>query len=145
MAGLGNLIPLIILFILVGGGAYIGYQIYLWSNDLTDRGKKHMEKKHMTFTKEGGLKVGVRERSAEAEGDRTQKTLVNVWNNASFDNKKSGSSTPRQSTSRTNSSQSKPSTSRTFSGASTSGSAANLSPPASRGTQRSSSPVPGAF
>ena len=73
MSSLGNLIPLIILFIVVGGGAYIGYQIYLWSNEMTDRGKKHMEKKNMSFSKEGGLKVGVKERSAEAYEDRTQK------------------------------------------------------------------------
>ena len=73
MSALGNLLPLIILFAIVGGGAYIGYQVYLWSNEMTDRGKKHMEKKHMSFTKEGGLKVGVKERSNEAYEDKTQK------------------------------------------------------------------------
>jgi hypothetical protein len=76
MAGIANLIPLIVLFVVVGGGGYIGYQIYLWSNEMTDRGKKHMEKKNMSFTKEGGLKVGVKERSAEKETDRTQKWVI---------------------------------------------------------------------
>ncbi len=32
-----------------------------------------MEKKNMSFTKDGGLKVGVKERSAEHEQDKTQK------------------------------------------------------------------------
>jgi exopolysaccharide biosynthesis protein len=73
MAGLSNLLPLIILFVVVGGGGYIGYHIYLWSNEMTDRGKKHMEKKNMSFTKDGGLKVGVKEKSAEAYTDKTQK------------------------------------------------------------------------
>jgi hypothetical protein len=41
MGALSNLIPLIVLFLVVGGGAYIGYQIYMWSNEMTDRGKKH--------------------------------------------------------------------------------------------------------
>ena len=73
MGAFGNLIPLIVLFVVIGGGAYVGYQIYLWSNEMTDRGKKHMEKKNMSFTKDGGLKVGVKERSAESYGDSTQK------------------------------------------------------------------------
>ena len=73
MPSLANLVPLIVLLVVVGGGGYIGYQIYLWSNEMSDRGKKHLEKKHMTFTKEGGLKVGVKERSDEAYTDKTQK------------------------------------------------------------------------
>jgi hypothetical protein len=73
MAGLSNLVPLIILFVLIGGAGFVGYQIYLWSNEMTDRGKKHLEKKHMSFTKDGGLKVSVKERSAEAYTDKTQK------------------------------------------------------------------------
>ena len=73
MSALGNLIPLIVLFVVVGGGAYIGYHVYLWSNEMTDRGKKHMEKKNMSFTKDGGLKVGVKERTNEQYTDKTQK------------------------------------------------------------------------
>lgn len=73
MASFTSLLPLIILFVVVGGGAYIGYQIYLWSNEMTERGKQHMEKKNMSFTKEGGLKVGVKEMKSEKYEDRTQK------------------------------------------------------------------------
>ena len=71
--GLTSLLPLVILFAIVGGAAYFGYQIYLWSNELADRGQKHMEKKNMTFTKDGGLKVGVKEMDAEEYADRTQR------------------------------------------------------------------------
>ena len=73
MASIGSFIPLVILLLVVGGGAWVGYQIYLWSNEMTDRGKKHMEKKNMSFTKEGGLKVGVKELKTEAYEDKTQK------------------------------------------------------------------------
>lgn len=76
MSALGNLIPLIILFVVLGGGAFIGYQIYLWSNEMSERGKKHMEKKNMSFTKEGGLKVGVKEVKDEAYTDKTQKYVT---------------------------------------------------------------------
>ena len=73
MASFKDLIPLIVLLVVVAGGGYIGYQIYLWSNQLSDRGKKHMEKKNMTFTKDGGLKVGVKEVKDEEYTDKTQR------------------------------------------------------------------------
>lgn len=73
MGALGNLIPLIVLVVVVGGAAYLGYQIYAWSTEMGARGKKHMEKKHMSFTKEGGLKVGVKDVGSEAYEDRTQR------------------------------------------------------------------------
>lgn len=73
--GLTSLLPLVILFAVVGGAAYFGYQIYLWSNELADRGQKHMEKKNMTFTKDGGLKVGVKQMGAEEYADRTQRLV----------------------------------------------------------------------
>ena len=73
MSALSNLIPLLILFAIVGGGAFILYQISVWSNTMADRGKRHMEKKNMSFTKEGGLKVGVKDMKNEAYEDKTQK------------------------------------------------------------------------
>ena len=76
MGALGNLIPLIVLFLVVGGGAYIGYQIYIWSNEMTDRGMKKLEKKNMSFTKDGGLKVGVKERTNEQYEDKTQRYIT---------------------------------------------------------------------
>ncbi|GIZ48769.1 hypothetical protein CKM354_001181700 [Cercospora kikuchii] len=76
-----SLIPLVILFIVVGALAFIGYQIFLWSGELSERGKKKMEKKHMTF-KDGGLQVGVKDRSAENAADKTQRVLVSAWQNS---------------------------------------------------------------
>ncbi|CAK4003351.1 hypothetical protein DOTSEDRAFT_73479 [Lecanosticta acicola] len=84
-----QLIPLLILFLAVAAGAFIGYSIYAWSNELAARGKQKMEKKHMSFTKEGGLRVGVREMRDEKYADKTQNVLVNVWNNAELPNYKS--------------------------------------------------------
>lgn len=71
--GLGNLLPLIILLVVVGVAAYIGYGIYQWSQELGDRANKKMEKKHMSFTKDGGLRVGVKEMNRENYEDKTQK------------------------------------------------------------------------
>lgn len=73
MAKASSLLPLIILFVVIGVLAFIGYQIYLWSNELADRGSKHMEKKNMKFTKDGGLRVSVKDQGDEKLGDKTQK------------------------------------------------------------------------
>jgi len=83
MGALGNLIPLVILFAFVGGAAYIGYQMYLYANELADRGVKKMEKKNVLFTKDG-MKVGVKEVKSEAYADKTQSVLVKAWSYASF-------------------------------------------------------------
>ncbi|THY88192.1 hypothetical protein D6C95_07139 [Aureobasidium pullulans] len=107
MGALGNLIPLIILFVFVGAFAFVGYQVrhhsqtalsalhlpitrlthwqqmYVWTNDLADQGKKKMEKKNVKFSKDG-MQVGVKEISEEDYADKTQSVLVNTWNSSSF-------------------------------------------------------------
>ncbi|KAI5270547.1 hypothetical protein E4T47_06064 [Aureobasidium subglaciale] len=83
MGAISNLIPLIILFVVAGAFAFVAYQMYIWTNDLADQGKKTMEKKNMTFSKDG-MKVGVKEISEEEYADRTQSVLVNTWNQSSF-------------------------------------------------------------
>ena len=47
-------------------------QLYLWSNELTDRGRKKMEEKNINFSKDG-MKVGVREVSDEDYAAAQQK------------------------------------------------------------------------
>ncbi|EUC37308.1 hypothetical protein COCCADRAFT_85916 [Bipolaris zeicola 26-R-13] len=89
-----NLIPLFILFAVVAGLGWIGYQIFLYSEELAQRGTKHMEKKNVVFTKDGA-KVGVREVSTEKYTDRTQKAFVKTWNAAT---EKSGSGSSRRLT-----------------------------------------------
>ncbi|THW07992.1 hypothetical protein D6D25_07976 [Aureobasidium pullulans] len=83
MGAIGNLIPLIILFVFVGAFAFVGYQMYVWTNDLADQGKKKMEKKNVKFSKDG-MQVGVKEISEEDYADKTQSVLVNTWNSSSF-------------------------------------------------------------
>ncbi|KAG9574024.1 hypothetical protein KCU77_g14958, partial [Aureobasidium melanogenum] len=83
MGAIANLLPLVILFVFVGAFAFVGYQMYLWTNDLANQGKKTMEKKNVMFTKDG-MKVGVKEMSEEEYADRTQSVLVNTWNQTSF-------------------------------------------------------------
>ncbi|KAF2994264.1 hypothetical protein E8E13_002175 [Curvularia kusanoi] len=76
-----NLIPLVVLFLVVGAMGWIGYQIYLYSNQLAERGVRKMEKKNVVFTKDGA-RVGVKEVSAEQAADRTQRAFVKTWNTA---------------------------------------------------------------
>jgi hypothetical protein len=47
-------------------------QMYIFSNELAERGKHKMEKKNIHFTKDG-MKVGVKEIKAEDYEDKTQK------------------------------------------------------------------------
>ncbi|KAH9864662.1 hypothetical protein J1614_010597 [Plenodomus biglobosus] len=79
--GVANLLPLVILFAVVGGMGWVGYQIFLYSNELAERGVKKMEKKNVVFTKDGA-RVGVKEVSAEEYADKTQKAFVKTWNAA---------------------------------------------------------------
>ncbi|KAK3060326.1 hypothetical protein LTS18_008794 [Coniosporium uncinatum] len=72
MGALGSLIPLIILFLFVAVGGYIGYQMYLYSLELSAKANKKLEKKHIAFTKDG-MKVGVKELRDEDYADKTQK------------------------------------------------------------------------
>jgi hypothetical protein len=46
--------------------------MYLYSTQLADHGKKHLEKKNMSFSKDG-MKVRVKEINAEDYEDKTQR------------------------------------------------------------------------
>jgi hypothetical protein len=46
--------------------------MYLYSTQLADHGVKHMEKKNMSFTKDG-MKVRVKDINAEDYEDKTQR------------------------------------------------------------------------
>ncbi|PSN64387.1 hypothetical protein BS50DRAFT_575828 [Corynespora cassiicola Philippines] len=81
MGAFGNLVPLVILFLVVGGVAWVGYQIYLYSNELAERGVRKMEKKNVVFSKDGA-RVGIKEVKAEDYADRTQRAFVKTWNAA---------------------------------------------------------------
>jgi len=80
MGAFGSLVPLLILFGFIGAFGWFGFQIYLYSQDLAEHGKKHMQKKNISFTKDGGLRVGVKEVRAEDYEDSTQRAFVKTWN-----------------------------------------------------------------
>lgn len=68
----GSLLPLIITFILLAIAGAIGYVVYSIAVDVADKTNQKMEKKNMSFSKDG-MKVGVKEISAEQIGDSTQR------------------------------------------------------------------------
>lgn len=53
-------------------------QIFLFANEMADRGVKKMEKKNVSFTKDG-MRVGVKDVQNEEYADRTQSVLVKAW------------------------------------------------------------------
>lgn len=73
MAGaLSKILPLVIAVILiavVGGICFIAYRI---AREVADNTSKKMETKNVSFGREG-MKVGVKHRSTEEVGDRTQR------------------------------------------------------------------------
>ncbi|KAJ2904660.1 hypothetical protein MKZ38_007496 [Zalerion maritima] len=76
-----QLIPLLLLLLLVAGVAWVGYQIYLSVGKIRDATSQRMENKHhVKFTKDGGLQVGVKDRTSEQYVDRTQNYVVKAWN-----------------------------------------------------------------
>lgn len=75
MSALSKLFPLLVLFVLLGFFAFVGYAVYTIANDVADKTAKKMEKKHLNFTKDG-LVVGVKERREEAYVDRTQRWVL---------------------------------------------------------------------
>ncbi|OBT73483.1 hypothetical protein VF21_07280 [Pseudogymnoascus sp. 05NY08] len=78
-SAIAKLLPLIILFGVLGGLAFVGYHIYLSVMQISDAASKKMEKKNVVFTKDG-MKVGVKEIRNDDYVDQTQSVLVKAWN-----------------------------------------------------------------
>ncbi|KAI9656711.1 MAG: hypothetical protein M1829_000370 [Trizodia sp. TS-e1964] len=89
VSAIRKLLPLIVILVLVAGFAVIGYHCYCFAQALTDRGVKKLEKKNVVFTKEGGIRVGVRDVHHERYVDGTQSVLVKAWNLSSWPGYKS--------------------------------------------------------
>lgn len=83
-----KIFPLVILFVVLAGFAFVGYQIYLTAQKISATTSEKMEKKNMVFTKDG-LKVGVKELNNESYVDTTQGLLVKAWNLSSWPGYKS--------------------------------------------------------
>ncbi|KJR79910.1 uncharacterized protein SPSK_00597 [Sporothrix schenckii 1099-18] len=76
---IGQLVPLVVLFMVIGGLAFVGYQIYLSVNKIQAQATKNIGNKNITFTKDG-MRVNVKEVKNEKYVDATQKVFVDVWN-----------------------------------------------------------------
>ncbi|CAI7648809.1 unnamed protein product [Penicillium bialowiezense] len=81
--GARSIVPLILLLVFVGVLAAVGFVVYSIVQDVSKNTREKMERKNMTFTKDG-MKVQVREIKDEAYKDQTQSVLVNMWNHTSF-------------------------------------------------------------
>ncbi|MCJ1450735.1 hypothetical protein MMC28_001069 [Mycoblastus sanguinarius] len=69
---LSKLLPLLVLLIVLAFAAFVGYAIYTIATDIADKTSKKMEKKNVSFGKEG-MKIGVREIKTENYVDQTQR------------------------------------------------------------------------
>ena len=72
MAGLSKVVPLAIFFLVLTIAAFIGYVVYTIATDVGDKTSKKMEKKNISFGKEG-MKIGVKEVRNENYVDQTQR------------------------------------------------------------------------
>ncbi|EED23915.1 conserved hypothetical protein [Talaromyces stipitatus ATCC 10500] len=78
-----SIIPLIILLLVVALFSAIGFAVYTIAQDVSSNTRAKMEKRNISFSKEG-MKVSVKEKRDEEYKDQTQSVLVKVWNNTSF-------------------------------------------------------------
>jgi hypothetical protein len=83
-----KLLPLIILLVVLGVFAFVGYHLYLTFQKISDTTSEKMQSKNVVFTKDG-LKVGVKGMKTENYVDRTQSVLVKAWNLAEWPSYKS--------------------------------------------------------
>ncbi len=67
------------LFVVIGGLAFVGYQIYLGVNQIQAQATKNIGNKNISFSKDG-LRVKVKEVHNEEYVDKTQRVFVDVWN-----------------------------------------------------------------
>ncbi|KFA60475.1 hypothetical protein S40285_07755 [Stachybotrys chlorohalonatus IBT 40285] len=74
-----QLIPLVILFIVIVVGSWVGYQIYLSVTQMQKSASERMGKKNVVFTKDG-VRVGVKQIRNENYVDATQSWVVKAWN-----------------------------------------------------------------
>jgi hypothetical protein len=74
-----QVLPLLIVFALLGVGGWVGYQVYISVAKMQDAASERMGKKNVVFTKDG-VKVGVKQIKTENYVDATQSWVVKAWN-----------------------------------------------------------------
>ena len=72
MEALKKFLGLIVFFVVLVVFAGIAFVVYTIVSDVTNKTKQKMEKKNISFSKDG-LQVKMKERSAEQESDAAQK------------------------------------------------------------------------
>ena len=72
MTLLSKVVPLVIFFVVLTVAAFIGYAVYTIATDVAEKTSKKMEKKNISFGKEG-MKIGVKEIRNENYVDQTQR------------------------------------------------------------------------
>ena len=72
MTFLSKVVPLLIFFVVLITAAFIGYVVYTIATDVAQKTSKKMEKKNISFGKEG-MKIGVKEVGNENYVDQTQR------------------------------------------------------------------------
>jgi len=78
MAAFKDLLSLIVFVVALAFFGLLGYAAYVVVNDVQGKTKAHLEKKNVSFSKEG-VKVGVKGRTAEQEQDATANILTKTW------------------------------------------------------------------
>ena len=78
MAGLSKVVPLLVFFLVLTVAAFIGYVVYTIATDVAEKTSKKMEKKNISFGKEG-MKIGVKEVRNENYVDQTQRYGGGRW------------------------------------------------------------------
>lgn len=63
--------------------------MYIYSQTLSNRAQDSMSKHNMSFSKDGGMKVGVKEKTAEDYSSGIQRGLVDTWNKSTMPDYKS--------------------------------------------------------
>lgn len=67
----GSILSLVLLFVFIAVLCAVGFVVYSIANDVTTQTKKKMEKRNISFTKDG-MKVGIKEKTAEQQTDDAQ-------------------------------------------------------------------------
>ncbi|KAF5876703.1 uncharacterized protein Bfra_003109 [Botrytis fragariae] len=78
-SALSKLLPLLVFLIVLAAFAFVGYQVYLVTQQVSKSASDKMASKNVSFTKDG-VKVGVKELKNESYVDKTQGFLVKAWN-----------------------------------------------------------------
>ncbi|TGO64981.1 hypothetical protein BOTNAR_0082g00230 [Botryotinia narcissicola] len=78
-SALSKLLPLLIFLVIVGAFAFVGYQVYFVTQQVSKSASDKMASKNVSFTKDC-VKVGVKELKNENYVDKTQGFLVKAWN-----------------------------------------------------------------